>query len=59
MSMDWTTEDEMFNGLFFCATQAMEGALPHMCRLEQKRLTLIRRWLSQTQAVLGRAILGG
>jgi len=39
-------------------SQAAEAAIPHLCKQEQKRLTPVRRRLSRTQAVLGRAIPG-
>jgi len=58
-SMDWTLEDNMVNGLFFCATlTGRKEAIPHLYKQEQKRLTSVRRRLSQTQACLGRVIPG-
>jgi len=41
----------MVDGLFFFAT---EEAIPHLCKEEQKRPTLVWRRLSRTHAVLGR-----
>ena len=38
-------------------SQAAEEAIPQLYKQGQKRLTLVQRWLSQTQAVLGRVIL--
>ena len=59
-SMDWTLEDNMVDGSFFCPhSQAAEEAIPHLYKQESKRPTPVRRWLSRTPAVLGRAILGG
>jgi len=36
--MYWTLEDldNMVNGLFFCHSQAAEGAIPHLCKQERK-----------------------
>ena len=50
----------MVDGLFFCAnSQAAEQAIPHLYKQELKRPTPVRRRLSRTHAVLGRAIPGG
>jgi len=57
--MDWTLEDNMVDGLFFCATlTGRKEAIPHLYKQERKRLTSVRRRLSQTQALLGRVIPG-
>ena len=60
-SMDWTLEDNMVDGLFFCVTLTGRGeeAIPHLCKQEWKRPTPARRRLSRTQALLGRVIPGG
>jgi len=39
-------------------SQAAEGAISHLCKQEQKRPTLVQRWLSRTDVVLGRVIPG-
>jgi len=58
--MDWTLENNMVDGLFFCAnSQAAEQAIPYLYKQELKRPTPVRRRLSRTHAVLGRAIPGG
>jgi len=58
--MDWSIKDKMVNGLFFCATiTSRRRAIPHLCKHDQKCPTLVRRQLSQTHAVLGRAERGG
>ena len=57
-SMDWTLEDNMVGGLFFCATQAVEGVIPYLFKQERKSPTPVRRRLSRIQVVLGRATLG-
>jgi len=47
----------MVNGQFFCATsQVAEEAIPHLYKQERKRPTSVRRGLSRTHAVLGRAV---
>jgi len=52
-SMDWTVKDRR---LMVCSyephSQAAEGAMPHLCEKEWKRLTSKRRWLSRIRAVL-------
>jgi len=53
--MDWAVEDDMVDSLF-CTT--LTGRRGGHTPQEQKRPTLVRRWLSQTQALLGRVILG-
>ena len=58
-SMDLTFEDNMVDGLFFCATQAAEGVISHLCKQERKRSTPVQRRLNRANAVLGRVILGG
>ena len=59
-SMDWTLEDNMVDGLFFCATlTGRKEAIPHLYKQERKRLTSVRRRLNRTQALLGRVIPGG
>ena len=59
-SMDWTLEDNMVDGLFFCATlTGGRGGHTHFYKQERKRPTAVRRWLSRTQALLGRVIPGG
>jgi len=59
-SMDWTLEDNMVDGLFFCPhSQVAEKAIPHLYKQERKRPTAVRRRLSRTRAVLGRVIPGG
>jgi len=58
--MDWTFEDNMVDSLFFCATlTGREEAIPHLFKQERKRSTPVRRRLSRTQAVLGKAIPRG
>jgi len=60
MSMEWTVEDNMVDGLFLCATlQGAEEAMPHLHKQERKRPTPVRRRSSRTQALLGRVIPGG
>jgi len=55
-SMDWSLEDNMVDGLFFCATRTgAEEAIPLLYKQERKRPTPVRRRLSRTQALL----LGG
>ena len=57
--MDWTLEDNMVDGLFICATlTAAEEDIPHLYKHERKRLTLVRRRLSRTRALLRRVIPG-
>jgi len=59
-SMDWTLEDNMVDGLFFCATlTGRRGGYTPFVQQERKRPTPVRRWLSRTQALLGRVIPGG
>jgi len=62
-SMDWTLEENMVDGLFFCVTltelQAAEGPVPNLCKEERKCPTPVRWRLSRTDAVLGRAIQEG
>jgi len=50
----------MLDGLFVCTTlkQVAEGGVPLLCEQERKR-TPVRKRLSRTQAVLGRAIPEG
>jgi len=58
-SMDWTLEDDMVDGLIFCATlTGRRGGIPHLHKQERKRPTPVRRRLSRTQALLGRVIPG-
>jgi len=58
-SMDWTLEDDMDNGLFFCATlTGPRGGHTRLYQQERKRPTPVRRRLSRTQAFLGRVIPG-
>jgi len=54
--MYWSVEDNMVDGLFFCATQE---AIPHLYKQERKRQTTVRRRLSRPPALLGRVIPGG
>jgi len=57
--VDWTLED-MVDGLFFCATlTGRRGGYTPFVQAERKHLTPVQRQLSQTQALLGRVILGG
>jgi len=59
-SINWTLKDNMFDGLFFCATlTGRKGGHTHLCKQKQKRTTPVRKRLSRTHAVLGRAIPGG
>jgi len=61
-SKDWSLKDNMVNGLLLCARptpQAEEGAIPHLYKQERKRPTPVRRRLSRSHAVTGRAIPGG
>jgi len=45
--MDWTLEDNMVDGLFFCATlTSRRREHTHLCKQEQKRPTPVRRLLS-------------
>jgi len=54
-SMDWTLQDNMVDGLFFCATlTSRRGSHTHLYKQEWKRPTPVRRRLSRTQALLGR-----
>jgi len=60
--MDWTVKDNMLSGLFFAPhlQAAAEAAIPHLCNQVRKRVTLLWRWSSQTQAaVLDRGNPGG
>ena len=57
-SVDWTLEDNMVGGLFFCPTQAVEGVIPYLFKQERKSPTPVQRRLSRIHAVLGRATLG-
>ena len=55
-SMDWTLEDNTVDGVFLCATlTGYQEAMPHLYKQEWKCPTVVRRQLSQTQAVFGRA----
>jgi len=54
-----TFEDNIVDSLFFCATQATEGVISHLCKQERKRSTLVQRRLNRAIAVLGRAIPRG
>ena len=52
MSMGWTLEDNMVDGLFFCATlTGAEEAIPHLYKQERKRPTPVRRRLSRTHVL--------
>ena len=43
-SIDWTLENNMVNGLIFCAlSQVAKSSIFHLCKQEQERLTLVRR----------------
>ena len=55
-SMDWTLEDNMVDGLFFCATITGRG-WGHLYRQEQKRT--IQSAEAVKPALLGRVIPGG
>jgi len=58
--MDWTLEDNMVDGLFFCATlKGCRGGHTHLYKQERKRPTLVQRRLSRTQALLGKVIQRG
>jgi len=58
-SVDWTLEDNMVNGLFFCATlTGRRGGHTHLYKKERKRPTPVRWRLSRTQALLGRVSPG-
>ena len=58
--MDWTLEDNMVDGLFFCATlTGRRGGMPHLHKQERKNPTSVRRRLRRTQAVLGRVVPRG
>ena len=58
-SMNWTLEDNMVDGLFFCATlTGRRRGHTHLYKQERNRPTPVRRWLSRTQAVLGRVVPG-
>ena len=55
-SLYWTLEDNMVDSLIFCATITnRSGAIPHLCKQQQKRPTPVRTWLSRIQAVSGSA----
>ena len=59
-SMDWTLENNMVDGLFFCATLTGRwGGRPHLYKQERKRPTPVRMRLSRNQALLERVIRGG
>jgi len=37
-TLDWTLNDNIVDGLFFCATlTSYRGAIPHLCKHERKR----------------------
>jgi len=57
--MDWTLEDDMVDGLFFCATLTGRrgGLTPFVQAGVETSDIAVRRWLSRTQT-LGRVILG-
>ena len=59
-SIEWTLEDSMIDGLFFCATltSRRRGHAPFVYAGAESP-TPVRRWLSWTHAVLGRAIPRG
>jgi len=57
--MDWTLEDDMADGLLFCATlTGRRGGHTHLYKQERKRPTPVRRRLSRTQTLFGRVIPG-
>jgi len=59
-SMDWILEDDMVDGLFFCAThRPQRRPCPNLYKQERKRPTPVRRRLSRTQALLRRVIRRG
>ena len=61
-SMDWTLKDNMVNGLTWYSarhSQFAEAAILHLCKQEWKCLTLVRRVLIRTHAVLGRSRRAG
>jgi len=59
-SMDWTLEDNMVDGLFFCTTlTGCRGGPTPFVQAGAECLTPVRRQLSQTHAILRRVILGG
>jgi len=59
--MDWTLEDNMVDGLFFCATLTSYrgGHTPFVQAGAETSDTAVRRLLSRTRALLGRVIPGG
>jgi len=59
-TVEWTLKDNMVDGLFFYPTLTGRsgGLITHLYKHEPKRLTPVWRWLSWTQALLGRAIPG-
>jgi len=57
--MDWTSEDNMVDGLFFFATlTGRNGSHTPFVQAGGKRPTPVRRHLSRTHALLGRVIPG-
>ena len=59
-SMDWTLEDNMADGLLFCATlTGRSGGHTHLYKQERKSPTPVRRQFSRTQALHGKVIPGG
>ena len=59
-SMDWTLEDNVVNGLFFCATlKGRRGGHNPFVQIRAKHLTPVQRRLRRTYAVLGGVIPGG
>jgi len=58
-SMDSRLNDNIVDSLCFCTTlTGRRGGHTHLHKQERKRPTPVRRWLSWTQALLGRVILG-
>jgi len=52
-SMDWSLEDNVFNGLFVCATlTGPRGGHTHFYKQERKHLTTTGRRLSRTRLFL-------
>jgi len=55
-SINWTLEDNMVKGLFFCATLTnRRGTILHLCNQERICPTLVWRRLSRIHAIRGSA----
>jgi len=58
-SMNWTSEMTWLTVWSSAPhSQAEKGAIPHLRKQERESLTSVQRWLSQTHAVLDKAIPG-